>query len=215
MSSAGAEAAFIQSADGSGMPMRVTPEQGVFIPVSFSPDGKYLLLHPSGTPPYDLHIVDIDAKSPPKPLLAEAYSESNGVVSPDGRWLAYQSNESGRDEIYVRPFPDVNTGRWQVSVNGGTRPLWSRDGRELFYYLPPGVVMSAPIVPGPVFSAGTPTTLFKGTYLSPQTGRMYDVSPDGKRFLLIRESRAEGEAPPPPQLIVVQNWLEELKRLVP
>jgi serine/threonine-protein kinase len=215
MVTAGAESVYVQAADGSGAPSRVTPEQGVFIPVSFSPDGKYLLLHASGTPPYDLVIVDLEAKTPPKPLLAEPYSESNGVISPDGRWIAYQSNESGRDEIYVRPFPDVNTGRWQVSTSGGTRPLWNRNGRELFYYLPPGIVMSAAITPGSAFSAGTPTAVVKGAYLSPQTGRMYDVSPDGRRFLLIKEARPEGESPPPPQLIVVQNWTEELKRLVP
>ena len=102
-----------------------------------------------------------------------------------------------------------------MSAGGGTRPLWSRDGRELFYYLPPGVIMAAPIGPGSSFTPGTPTVVLKGTYLSPQTGRMYDVSPDGRRFLLIKESRGEGAAPPPPQLIVVQHWLEELKRLVP
>jgi hypothetical protein len=138
------------------------------------------------------------------------------VVSPDGRWMAYQSNESGKDEIYVRPFPNVNEGRWQVSANTGTRPLWSRDGRELFYFIPPGVIMAAPIVPGAAFSAGTPVAVVKGTYSSPQTGRMYDVSPDGRRFLLIKEVRPQGEAAaPPPQLIVVQHWSEELKRLVP
>ena len=211
----GTESVFIQAADGSGTPTRVTPEQGIFLATSFTPDGKQLLVHPSAAAPYDIQIVDIEAKTPPRPLLVEPYSESNGVVSPDGRWLAYQSNESGRDEIYVRPFPDVNSGRWQVSATGGTRPLWSRDGRELFYFLPPGIIMSAPIEPGSTFAAGTPAAVVKGNYLAPQTGRMYDVSPDGQRFLLIKGSRAEGEAPPPPQLIVVQNWLEELKRLVP
>jgi len=210
-----AESVFIQASDGSGTPTRVTPENGIFMPVSFTPDGKQLLVHPTAAAPYDLQIVDIETKAPPKTLLGEPYSESNGMVSPDGRWLAYQSTESGRDEIYVRPFPNVNSGRWQVSTTGGTRPLWSRDGRELFYYLPPGVIMAASIGSGSSFTAGTPTVVVKGTYLAPQTGRMYDVSPDGRRFLLIKESRAEGAAPPPPQLIVVQNWLEELKRLMP
>jgi Tol biopolymer transport system component len=215
MAGTGAEPVFIQAADGSGAPTRVTPEKGTFMPVSFTPDGKQLLVHPSAAAPYDLQIVDIEAKTAPTPLLAEPHSESNGVVSPDGRWLAYQSNESGRDEIYVRPFPHVNSGRWQVSADGGTRPLWSRDGRELFYYLPPGVIMAATIGPGSSFTPGKPTVVLKGTYLSPQTGRMYDVSPDGRRFLLIKESRGESGAPPAPQLIVVQHWLEELKRLAP
>jgi serine/threonine-protein kinase len=213
---AGAEAVFVQPADGSGTPTRVTPEKGVYFPLAFSPDGKYLLVHNSTTPPYDILMIDVEAKTEPKPLLNAAYSESNAVVSPDGRWIAYQSNESGKDEIYVRPFPNVNEGRWQVSTNGGTRPLWSRDGRELFYFIPPGVIMAAPIVPGSVFSAGTPVAVVKGNYSSPQSGRMYDVSPDGRRFLLIKEVRPQGEAAaPPPQLIVVQHWSEELKRLVP
>ena len=215
MATGAAEPVFIQASDGSGTPTRVTPEVGIFMPVSFTADGKQLLVHPTAAAPYDLQIIDIEAKTPPKTLLGEPYSESNGVVSPDGRWLAYQSTESGRDEIYVRPFPNVNSGRWQVSADGGTRPLWSRDGRELFYYVPPGVIMAVPIASGGSFTAGTPAVAVKGNYVSPQTGRMYDVSPDGRRFLLIKDSRAEGAAPPPPQLIVVQNWLEELKRLVP
>jgi serine/threonine-protein kinase len=215
MTADGAESIYLQASDGSGTPTRVTPDRGTFVPVSFTPDGHQLLVHTSAVAPYDLHVVDTDGKTPPRALLAATYSESNGVVSPDGRWLAYQSNESGRDEIYVRPFPDVNSGRWQVSTDGGTRPLWSRNGRELFYYLPPGVIMSAPVAPDKSFTAGTPTVVVKGAYLSPQTGRMYDVSPDGRRFLLIKESPGEGPAPPPPQLIVVQHWLEELKRLVP
>ena len=99
MATGSAEPVFIQAADGSGTPTRVTPETGVFLPASFTPDGKQLLVHPSASSPYDLQIVDIDGKTPPRPLLAEPYSESNGVVSPDGRWLAYQSNESGRDEV--------------------------------------------------------------------------------------------------------------------
>ena len=213
---AGAETVFVQLADGSGTPTRVTPEKGVYFPMAFSPDGKYLLVGDSAFPPYDILMIDVEAKTEPKPLLNAAYSESNAVVSPDGRWMAYQSNESGKDEIYVRPFPNVNEGRWQVSTNTGTRPLWSRDGRELFYFIPPGVIMAAPIVPGAAFSAGTPVAVVKGNYSSPQSGRMYDVSPDGRRFLLIKEVRPQGEAAaPPPQLIVVQHWSEELKRLVP
>jgi Tol biopolymer transport system component len=213
---AGAEAVYVQSADGSGTPTRVTPAKGVFIPMAFSPDGRYLLVNNSGTPPYDILMVDLQNLAEPKPLLNATYTEANPAVSPDGRWIAYQSNESGKDEIYVRPFPNVSEGRWQVSTNGGTRPLWSRNGRELFYFIPPGVIMAAPVTPGAVFSAGTPVAVVKGNYSSPQTGRMYDVSPDGRRFLLIREVRPQGEtAPPPPQLIVVQHWTEELKRLVP
>jgi hypothetical protein len=90
--------------------------------------------------------------------------------TPDGRWLAYQSNESRTDQVYVRPFPDVNSGRWQISTGGGTRPLWARSGRERFYYMPPGVVMTVAIPVGVSFAAGAPKVVFKGSYLAPQSG---------------------------------------------
>jgi serine/threonine-protein kinase len=94
---AGAEAVFVQSADGSGTPTRVTPDKGVYLPMAFSPDGKHLLVTNSGTPPYDILMIDVEAKTEPKPLLNTAYSETNSAVSPNGRWIAYQSNESGKD----------------------------------------------------------------------------------------------------------------------
>lgn len=94
-------------------------------------------------------------------------------------------NESRRAEVYVRPFPDVTAGKWQVSTDGGTRPFWARSRRELFYYLAPGTVMTVPIQPGSGFAAGTPQVVFKGACLAPQAGRTYDVSPDGQRFLMI------------------------------
>jgi dipeptidyl aminopeptidase/acylaminoacyl peptidase len=210
--SGGRTAAFIQAADGSAPASQVSPDEGSYTAMSFSPDGRYLLLQASLTPPYDIFLLDLSAKGRPTPLLAGAFSELNGVISPDGRWIAYQSNESGRDEIYVRPFPDVNTRRWQVSSNGGTRPLWSRDGRELFYYLSPGVIMSAAVRQGDTFEAMAPQAIVKGDYAAPQTGRMYDVSPDGRRFLLIKD--VPSKEPDAPQLIVVKNWLDELQRLV-
>ena len=90
-------------------------------------------------------------------LLNTRYRESNAEVSPDGDWLAYQSDESTVNEIYVRPFPDVNTSRRQVSTGGGTRPLWSRDGRELFYFVPPDTIMAVPVEPGKELRFGRPS----------------------------------------------------------
>jgi serine/threonine-protein kinase len=142
------------------------------------------------------------------------FDETNPEISPDGHWLAYQSDESGQGEVYVRPYPDVNTGRWQISTGGGTRPAWNPNGRELFYFVAPGTLMSVPIEPGAAFKAGTPQVLFKGQYATPQFARQYSVSPDGRRFLLIKDATASGDVPPP-QVIVVQNWFEELKRRVP
>jgi serine/threonine-protein kinase len=141
------------------------------------------------------------------------FNEINGVISPDGRWVAYQSNESGQFEIYVRPFPDANSGRWQISTGSGTRPLWARSGKELFYVGPSGAVMSVAVEGGSTFRSGSPTRLLEGPYFlnAGNKGRTYDVSPDGQRFLMIKVGRGSA----PTSIIVVQHWFEELKRLVP
>jgi serine/threonine-protein kinase len=143
-------------------------------------------------------------------------SERNGEVSPDGRWLAYEANDSGRFNIYVRPFPDVSSGYWQVSTDGGTRPLWARNSQELFYLSVTGALMRVEVALGPTWAATAPTKLFEGRYgaEASQTGRTYDIAPDGKRFLMIKPGGADQTAVPT-SLIVVQNWTEELKRLVP
>jgi hypothetical protein len=138
------------------------------------------------------------------------------IPPPDGRWLTYQSDESGQDEIYVRPFPEVASGRWQISTDSGTRPLWVRNGQNLHYVAPPGALMDVRIDHGTTFVAGAPTKLFGGPYdygdLG-EAGRTYDVSPDGQRFLMIKS--AEEQATRPTSVVVVLNWFEELRRLVP
>jgi len=119
-----------------------------------------------------------------KPLVETTFIEYNPEISPDGRYLAYQSNESGREEIYVRPFPNVNGGRWQASTGSGTRPAWARNGRELFY-LDLSNRLTATAVPvqtsGATFAAGNPANVFDTTYVAPNIYfRTYDVSPDGQ-----------------------------------
>ena len=114
------------------------------------------------------------------PLVQSPFIERNGVVSPDGRWLAYEANDSGRFEICVRPFPDVNSGRWQVSTAGGTRPLWARSGQELFYVSPTGALMRVGVERGPSWAATTPTLLVKEGYYHDSgcdLGRTYDIRP--------------------------------------
>jgi serine/threonine-protein kinase len=148
------------------------------------------------------------------------FEEINAEISPDGRWLAYQSNSSGAFEVYVRPFPDVASGQYPVSTGGGTEPLWSRDSRELFYRDPKGAVMRVSIAQGPTWAAAKPTRLFEAApYLLGESGRFvfrsYDVSSDGKRFLMIRNPDRPAEAEPPARIVLVQNWFDELKRLVP
>jgi dipeptidyl aminopeptidase/acylaminoacyl peptidase len=149
-------------------------------------------------------------------LLHEKFNEIDPQISPDGRWLAYESNESspGHREVYVRPCPDVESGeKWQVSTNGGRNPLWSPDGRTLFYVGPDGA-MAVPVETDPTFRLETPKKLFSGPYLG------WDVSPDGKRFLLIREKREvssdrESETVGLRKINIVLNWFEELKERVP
>ena len=151
-------------------------------------------------------------------LLHSPANEDNGEISPDGRWLAYDSNESGRSEVYVRPFPNVETGRRQVSTGGGTRPLWSRDQPELFYYVAPDTIMAVSVRLGTEAVLGTPRPVVKGRYADNQVlgSRHYDVSPDGQRFLLLKDAPPpDGQKPAAPEIHVVVNWQEELKAKLP
>jgi serine/threonine-protein kinase len=150
-------------------------------------------------------------------LIQTSNIEQNGEISPDSRWLVYESNNSGQFEIYVRPFPNVDSGLWQVSTGGGTRPLWAQNGQELFYRSPTGAVMSVRIELGATWTGSTPSKLFEGRYFvgGGNFARTYDVAPDGRRFLMIKlGGGGSDETAAPPSLIVVQHWFEELKRLV-
>ena len=153
----------------------------------------------------------------------------NGVVSPDGRWIAYEGAPTGLFQVYVRPFPDVTSGRWQVTTEGGTMPAWARNGKELFYLGPTGAMMSVRVDAGTIWHASDPAKLFDGQYIvgsARLSGRSYDVSPDGRRFLMIKPG-GSGLAGPgvgsfggrtrrtEQGIVVVQHWDEELKRLVP
>ena len=209
------EAAFWKSADGSGAPEELqTGEEKYVSPMAFTPDGATFLFASPLQTPFNIWRASVTGDRKAEHVLDAEFSETNAEVSYDGRWMAYQSDESGRPEVYVRPWPDVNAGRWQVSTGGGTRPLWSRDGRELFYFVQ-GSVMSVPLRAGATFSAGTPAAVIKGDYIAPQAGRQYDVTADGKRFLMIKDAASDGGAQTRNQIVVVQNWFDELKRLVP
>jgi serine/threonine-protein kinase len=214
----GGESLFSQAADGSGSPKRLTDAQSgrAQIPQSVVPGGKQLVFSEPGGQPSDLYTVQLGDDRKIAPLLNGSYNESNAEVSPNGRWLAYQSDESGSSEIYVRPFPNVVDSRVKISTSGGTRPAWARSGRELFYIEPDGTMVAVPVEAnaGNSFVPGAPVSLFKGPYFSVQAGRSYDVAPDGGRFLMIRSLTATTDSSPP-QLRVVLNWVEELKRLVP
>jgi len=209
-----------KAADGAGEDVKLGLAPGrALIPWSLSRDGKTLVMEetPDGAK-YDIGMLSMEGDRTRKPLLQdEKYSELRPQISPDGRWLAYMSNESGQNEIYVRPFPDVNKGRWQVSIGGGSSPLWSPNGRELFY-LSNDSVMAVEVQTEPTFSLGTPKALFRSWYggVFTSAGEQWDISPDGKRFLMMKETGPAASAGGGPLKInIVLNWFEELKRRVP
>lgn len=210
-----------QSADGTGSPQRVIESALVNYPLAVTPDGRSLLFRQdSATTGHDLAIVALNGEKRPVPLIATKFNERNGEISPDGRWIAYESNESGTDEVYVRPFPAVESGLWVVSHGGGRQPLWSRNGRELFFRTPDGGVMGMPVHSTGTsgFSAGTPAPAFGAKYYvgsAGLVGRTYDVSPDANQFLMIKAEADAASRVPRPSLVVVQNWVEELKQKLP
>ena len=198
----GTESLFSQAADGSGSPEQLTNAEAgrAQVPYSISADGTRLVFGEPGSQPFDLYTLQLGAERKVTPLLnVSAYNEHNGEVSPDGRWLAYQSDESRSNEIYVRPFPNVTDSRVQISTGGGTRPAWARNGREIFYLKPDGTMVAVPVHRDAAgsFSAGAPASLFQGAYLLTQAGRTYDVSPDGSRFLMMKKRRANQFASTP------------------
>ena len=153
----------------------------------------------------DLMAIRPGVDKAPVPLLTTPFEERVPVLSPNGRFLAYVSNESGRQEIYVRPFPNVQAGRWQVSAAGGTAPLWSRNGAELFY-LSEGNMMATSVRTAPTFAVAEQRALFSVSEYSGAPSRAYDEAPDG-RFIMFR--RGSG---PVQDLVVVENFFAELKR---
>jgi Tol biopolymer transport system component len=214
-------------ADGTGGAEKLgsAPDRQAF-PYSLSSDGKTLLTQEVVTMTnLDIGMLSMEADHKRKELLQSEYEEAQPMISPDGRWMAYASNEatgvSLKTDIYVRPFPEVSKGKWQVSTSGGSCPLWSPDGRELFYLSADNSVMAVAVETKPTISFGTPKMLFKSTYLglTSASGTPWDIHPDGKRFLMIKPSAptaaTPGAATPRPKINIVLNWFEELKQRVP
>ena len=205
---------WIKSADGAGraeqvLPMVAQPP----IPTEVAPDGTYVLFEQQNRDPsWDILMValDDDARSP-RSLLATEFQEAEGRVFPNGRYLAYQSDRSGQWEIYVRPFPNVETDRRQISTAGGTSPTWSSNSAELFYR-DASTIVAVPVTFEPEFQPGPPEVLFEDRYLT--NGRGFDVAPDGERFLLFKEA-ASTEDSISGHINVILNWTEELESLVP
>jgi serine/threonine-protein kinase len=178
--------------------------------ISFSPDGKLLVYrgsHPDTG--RDIWILPLEGERKPQPVLQTSFNEFTPMLSPDGRWLAYTSDESGRNEIYVSDISSSGGGRWQVSTVGGTEPLWSRDGRELFYRSGDNIMLAA-IETEPIFKVQARKVLFKDVYATYGPYTNYDIHPDNKRFVMIKNPLEIST-----EMIVVLNWFEELKRLAP
>jgi eukaryotic-like serine/threonine-protein kinase len=212
-----------QAADGTGAVERLVTSATPQWPTSITPDGAYLTgfdlsgvifvplarstILPQHGPARGI------SREPLGTLVDMRFQGNFADFSPNGRYIAYQSRESGRDEIYVRPFPRVDSGRWQVSTAGGTRPVWARSGRELFYLDASNALTSVQVsASGPTFSAGKPVTVFETKYVESNPSRHYDVSADGQRFLMIKDGPANPNAMPA-SLVVVEHWFEELTQL--
>jgi len=213
-------------ADGSTPEELLAATESPGFPVSWSADGRFLSFLTS-TPEtrQDIWVLPLvgDPSRPagtgagrkPRPWLATPSNETAPMFSPDSRWLAYVSNESGRYDVYVRPYPGPGE-KWQISSEGGRQPAWAHSGRELFYRTG-DKMMVVDVTTGPSFSAGKPRMLFEGLYThaaGPEEVLFsnYDVSPDDQRFLMIEPSQQERNAT---QINVVLNWFEELKQKVP
>ena len=196
-------------ADGTGTPRQLLHSPFQFAQAFQTRDGRWMVLRRSFSEAGngDLYAVRT-GDSTLVPLLTSPAREISPAVSPDGRWLAYVSDESGQTEVYVRPFPEVATARWQVSSSGGTLPMWAHNGRELFYINGRQDMMSVSVQPGASFTAAQPKVLFPAAqYSLAGNAGIYDVSPDDKRFVMVRAATG-GQGT---ELVVVQNWFEELK----
>jgi hypothetical protein len=204
---------FWQPADGSAgaEPLTRSELAGNNVPGSWSPDGQVLVfMEINPNTGYDVYTLPLkDGK--PQPFVRTPSLETAPRFSPDGHFIAYASDESGRLEIYARPYPGPG-GKWQISTEGGSEPVWNPKGRELFYRSG-NKMLAVDIVTQPTFSAGKPKMLFEGPYVpTPRSFPDYDVSPDGQRFLMLKVYEL---APAPAQINVVLNWFEELKQKVP
>jgi hypothetical protein len=199
---------YVQPAFGGGAAERLTTSRFSNTPTSWSPDGQtvaYIENNPeTGLDIWTAEVGDRKAR----PFLKTKYNETAPKFSPDGHWMAYTSDESGRWEVYVQPYPGPG-GKWLISTEGGTEPLWNPAGGELFYR-DGNRIMAVTVNSEPGFSASKPVVLFEGPWLSTRgTVPQYDVSPDGKRFLMLKAGEEDLGVE---RIVVVQNWLEELKR---
>ena len=184
---------------------------------SWSSDGRFVT-YMTATAALDLWVVPMDGDGKPELFLSTPFAESDGAFSPDGRWFAYASDESGRVEVYVRPFPPGG-GKWQVSDGGGGYPRWSRDGRELFYRTDEGIMVASVEAIGDTFRAGKPRRVLEGSFRGglgglPLAGNVFadwDVAPDSQRFVMFPSVEDSGQQEHP-HVTLVTHWFDALRR---
>jgi len=213
----GPQSLFTQAADGSAPAQELFKVATLAHPMSLTRDGLHLLYdyrnENAGVPDSDIMMIPLQGTIAPSPVLATKASELNAEVSPDGHFLAYESNESGTEEVWVRPFPDVQSGRWQISVKGGTKPAWAAGGRELYFVSFDDHLVRVDVTLQPVFRAGAPKPALDTAIYARIGARTYDVSPDGRRLLVIEPlgNAQSGQT----TMTVVFGQGDELKRLLP
>jgi eukaryotic-like serine/threonine-protein kinase len=209
-SSGGSADLWTKRADGSGQAtLHVREQRGAFM-ARWSADGKWLVFetNPGGPGAGDILGVRPGIDTVAVPLVATKFTELSPAPSPDGRWLAYTSSESGQGEVYVVPLPNTGAGKWAVSRRGGSEAQWSHSGKELFYRDGAGNLVAVAVRTAPTFSLGPSVVLFPaGGFRRDESAREYAVSPDGRRFLMIRPLTTTA----PDKLIVVENWFDELE----
>jgi eukaryotic-like serine/threonine-protein kinase len=193
-------------ADGSGAAEPLLSAAGDLVAGAFTPDGRTLVFGESDprTGKRRIAYVRLDSTRTPHVLVSGNFDNDSPALSPDGRWLAYLSDESGEAEVYVRPFPGPG-GRWQISSGGGTEPRWSPTGREIFFRRGTAM-MAVPVQTGATFTPGDPRQLFQGSYAAGTNGPDYDVSRDGRSFLMVQLESETTEQP----ITVVLNWFASL-----
>jgi Tol biopolymer transport system component len=201
---------FLETINGSSPVRRLTNSGSrLHTPHGWSHDGRTLLFTEFRSyGEQSIYALVPGSTGSPRRLLAGTFAQLRPQISPDGRWMAYQSDESGRFEIYVRPFPDVAEGKSQVSLAGGTSPRWAHSGGELFYYDGQSLV-AASVTTGKTFSVLRRARLFAYEPFGGQLGPDFEVSPDDQRFLMLRSSTDTPASRL--QLVLVQNWIDELR----
>jgi serine/threonine-protein kinase len=204
-----------KSADFGGEAQRLTTSENQQRPFSWSPEGDILIFgENSPTTGWDLWSLSLDDAGKPQPIIQTEVVEQAGILSPDGRWLAYYSTEEGQRDIYVQAFPPGSGGKWRISTEGGRTSRWAQNGKELFYWDPSNRLMAVEVTTEPTFTRGNPVPL--RVELSDAIFYWnWDVTPDGKRFLVLQPVEDTDSTAPLQQINIVLNWFEELKRLCP